>query len=238
MTFRPEMAVEYFRAVFNNEIGLMLEAPHVKPNWFWLWIDNWLAYHAIQKHGAITDEEFLKKLKAGLDKHKFKVDHYRVEVLWGKIVSDMWLKPLKITLKEYGERKVRTEYCYGEPIEGWNQYADLCFLASINYANMGNWLMSHWYFWKGRWMWDGKGFNDKITKEVGYYATYKLALYLLASKRVRTIFKIDSEAKEIIGKMQGTSGGIYTDYTKEFKIPHPEVDTNTETTAFCLLALP
>lgn len=237
MVFKPEKAIQYFHSVFDDEIGLMLEAPQVKPDWFWVYIDNWLVYHTIRKSAFLTEGEFLKKLRAGLDRHKFKVDHNRVEVLWGKIVSEMWLKPLKTVIKEYEGRKVWTEYCYSYPIEEWTQYADLCFLASINYVNMGKWFQAYWYFWRGRWMWDGTGFNDIITKEVGYYATYKLALYLIASKKVRDFIGVHSQAKEIIGKMQAESGGIYTDYTKDFTTPHPEVDTNTETTAFCLSAL-
>lgn len=235
--FNPALAVEYFKSVFDKEIGLMIEAPKVKPDWLWVYIDNWLAFHAIKNYASESEQEFLSKLSRGLDRHIPEQRHNRIEVLMNIPIDDMWLKPLKIVIKEYGDKKVWSEACYGDPIQGWDQYADLCFLAAINYANKGNWVKSHWYFWKGRLMWDGKGFNDLIAKKVGYYATYKLALYLLASQRVRTIFKIDSETKEIIGKMQGTSGGIYTDYTKDFNIPHPEVDTNTETTAFCLLAL-
>jgi len=82
-------------------------------------------------------------------------------------------------------------------------------------------------------MWDGEGFKDAATKHNGVYATYKLALYLIAADRL----KIPApHRKEVIARllaMQSSDGGWKTDY----KDGKPVGLANVETTCLSLLAL-
>src|SRR5262249_49349836 len=81
--------------------------------------------------------------------------------------------------------------------------------------------------------WDGQGFADRATKDSGIYATYKLALYLIAADRLNTS---PPHARDVIANllaMQSSEGGWLTDY--KGRIPVGLV--NVETTCLSLLSL-
>ncbi|MEM2342068.1 MAG: hypothetical protein QXX94_04045 [Candidatus Bathyarchaeia archaeon] len=61
-------------------------------------------------------------------------------------------------------------------------YADLCIYYALNCFFKGNLPEAEKYFQKAYKMFDGKGLRDKAFNETGYYANYKLALLLYASR--------------------------------------------------------
>jgi hypothetical protein len=83
-------------------------------------------------------------------------------------------------------------------------------------------------------MWDGKGFADAVVPVAKRYATYKLALALIAARRRGFEFP---EAEAVRSRMlacQHEDGGFITDYTADGK---PIGFANVETTSLCVLAL-
>ena len=82
-------------------------------------------------------------------------------------------------------------------------------------------------------MWDGEGFKDAAARHSGIYATYKLALYLIAADRLKITAPHRDEVIVRLLAMQSTDGGWKTDY-KEGK---PVGLANVETTCLSLLAL-
>ena len=82
-------------------------------------------------------------------------------------------------------------------------------------------------------MWDGQGFADRATKHSGLYATYKLALYLIAADRLNTSPPHASDVIARLLAMQSPEGGWITDY----KDGTPVGLANVETTCLSLLAL-
>jgi hypothetical protein len=83
-------------------------------------------------------------------------------------------------------------------------------------------------------MWDGNGFLDRASERGGLYATYKLALALIAG--VRLGGKPAEEAKMLcrLLAMQREDGGFVTDYDRRGK---PVGQANVETTSLAILAL-
>jgi hypothetical protein len=82
-------------------------------------------------------------------------------------------------------------------------------------------------------MWDGEGFKDRAAKHSGIYATYKLALYLIAAHRLRIAAPHRDQVITRLLAMQSPDGGWKTDY-KEGK---PVGLANLETTCLSSLAL-
>jgi len=88
----------------------------------------------------------------------------------------------------------------------------------------------------GRNKWEStyKGFNDRSFATSGYYDTFKLALCIIASKKVNganpDIFT-DIDAK--ITAQQGSDGGIASRYTRTANRQGSE---NCETTALTIVA--
>jgi len=88
-------------------------------------------------------------------------------------------------------------------------------------------------FEKAAAMWDGEGFRDAATKKSGIYATYKLALYLIAADRLNISAPHGDEVITRLLTMQSSEGGWITDYQHG----KPVGVANVETTCLSLLAL-
>lgn len=85
-------------------------------------------------------------------------------------------------------------------------------------------------------MFDGTGMNDSVFQagnQAGQYQTYKLALYIYASKVLGYPVNETTEADML--KMQGASGGFPTGYDSNFS--NDGTNTNVETTSLAILAL-
>ena len=83
-------------------------------------------------------------------------------------------------------------------------------------------------------MWDGKGFNDRVARKNGIYATYKLALAVLAAARLDKQSDALAAVLERLLAQQGRDGGWITDYDKTGK---PVGMANVETTSLAILAV-
>jgi hypothetical protein len=229
-------AVTFLESQYDPEVGLLKEAPHVQPDWFWLWIDNRLAMHVLIMYQR--DHPLAVKILEGLDKYASTDSHDRMEVVLGDSnVVFPWVWPSKYTIDSIDGKKVLNEVCNGSPIGGWTNYADLLFLAATYYAVKGGWLnkqRAKYYLSKGQRMWNGTGFYDCIAKESEKYATYKLALYLIATKKLGIKSDLNDRCRELIGQHQADNGGVWTDYFLPGCVEG--ADVNTETTTLCILA--
>jgi len=127
---------------------------------------------------------------------------------------------------------IRTELVTTNILNGWNEYADLLLLASMAQARAAP-ADARKDFEKAVAMWDGEGFKDQAAKHSGIYATYKLALYLIAAARLNILPPHRDEVIARLLAMQSPDGGWKTDY-KEGK---PVGLANVETTSLSVLAL-
>src|SRR5262249_30417531 len=121
---------------------------------------------------------------------------------------------------------IRTERVTDKPLSGWKEYADLLFMAAIAHCGT-NCAAGRQCFQEALAMWDGRGFNDRASQHQRIYTTYKLALAVLAAKRVGEALPQRKEIIEQLKKLQATSGGWVTDYNREGR---PTGLANVETT--------
>src|SRR6185503_4125467 len=81
-------------------------------------------------------------------------------------------------------KKIRTEIVTTNLLKGWEEYADMLLLAAIAQSKSAP-TQARKNFDRAAAMWDDAGLRDRATQHSGIYATYKLALYLIAAERLR-----------------------------------------------------
>jgi hypothetical protein len=114
-----------------------------------------------------------------------------------------------------------------------DQYADLCFYLSLNYAIVRNKVASERWFRIGESFWDGHGFLDKAAKNDGHYQNYKLGLYLFTARATGFNSSIFTAVENIAWSCQEPNGGI----ASRSNLNSTYVGTaNVETTSILLLA--
>ena len=129
-------------------------------------------------------------------------------------------------------KTIRTEIVTTNILKGWAEYADLLLLASIAQARSAP-MEGRRDFGRAMAMWDGEGFKDRAARHSGIYATYKLALYLIAAHRLNIPAPHRDEVIAHLLAVQANDGGWKTDY----KDGKPVGLANVETTCLSLLAL-
>jgi hypothetical protein len=129
-------------------------------------------------------------------------------------------------------KNIRTEIVTTNILKGWDEYADLLLLATIAQAQSAP-TEARKDFDRAVAMWDGEGFKDRAVRHGGIYATYKLALYLIAADRLKLPAPHRDDVIARLLAMQSTDGGWKTDY----KDGKPVGLTNVETTCLSLLAM-
>ncbi|MEM2939876.1 MAG: hypothetical protein QXU95_06390 [Candidatus Bathyarchaeia archaeon] len=121
----------------------------------------------------------------------------------------------------------------GSVFRDFDQYADLCLYYALNEFFKSHLSEAERYFWRAYNMFDGKGLRDKAFNETGYYANYKLALLLYASKMMGIKLQNYREIKNLLWSKQKEDGGI-TSLSDQHG--NPIGSANCETTSLTLLA--
>ncbi|HEV8543674.1 MAG TPA: hypothetical protein VGR78_14870 [Verrucomicrobiae bacterium] len=134
----------------------------------------------------------------------------KIELLFGEAKQPFPFRHYELKeVRRAGDKIIRTEVVTDKPMEGWEQYADLRLLASMAekdpIAARENWGAAMK-------MWDGRGFLDEATPHNHLYATYKLALAVIAANHLSPSPKLPSGLLDKLLELQSDSGGWITDY--------------------------
>lgn len=220
---------------YDPDIGLVRESPNANPNLFFVWSDNYLVSLALDDLDLAT--RVASYNVPGLDKYR---------VLAGDPVDPdcFAIASTQLVVEIRGDKTIKTEQ--PDPsapmLSDWESYADLLLLSSINYVNLNNKERALEAFEAALAMYDGVGFQDKAFQASQEYATYKLALCIIAASHLKVSrAEIHDMVRSIISLQaldvsSNRYGGIYTEYDSTLS-PLSHTDTNTETTALCMLAL-
>jgi hypothetical protein len=212
--------------LLDAELGLLPEFRGSKT--YWLWHDNYLAAKTL----AASHPDVARIIHDAIAREGIRDTDGKTEMLFGATgrVLPFRQYDLKI-VRNAGEKIIRTEVATERLMTGWENYADLLFLASIAEENTPAARM--------RWdaamrMWDGKGFADAAFHTHKIYATYKLALALIAACRLSPKAEPPPALMERLLSVQAESGGWITDYRADGK---PLGLANVETSCFAILAI-
>lgn len=227
----PAIAAErgrrFLASLFDPTLGLLPEFRESKV--YWLYHDNYLAAKVLEKsepHMAAKIREAIKGFGV--------TGSGKIEILFGEAKNPLPFRHYRLDeVRRIGEKVIRTEIVGDKTHEDWERYSDLLFMAAI--ADMGrDKEKARGHFEAGMKTWDGSGIRDRVNEKGGLYATYKLALALIAGARLD---QKSGDHSRMLGRllaMQRQDGGFVTDYDTNGK---PVGQANVETTSLAILAL-
>jgi hypothetical protein len=196
---------------------------------YWLFHDNYLAAKLL----ARPRPDLTQRITAALVRHGV-TNSGKIEILFDEARDPLPFRQYNLTnVAVVSGKTIRTEVVTEKALKDWEEYADLLFLAAIARAESKPQDAKH-AFDRAVAMWDERGFSDQATRYNGLYATYKLALFLIAADELHISTPFSSDALGRLLLLQNKAGGWVTDYDKDGR---PRGLANVETTCMALLAL-
>ncbi|MGD9646813.1 MAG: twin-arginine translocation signal domain-containing protein [Pirellulales bacterium] len=198
---------------------------------YWLYHDNYLAAKVL----ADTDQEMAARIERSIRRHGATASG-KIEILFDESPRGFPFRQYELNeVARIKGRIIKTEIVTGEPFAGWREYVDLLLLAAIFKAGNDRDLAGARHdFAAAMGKWDGRGFRDRVTQKSGLYATYKLALALLAAARLRERPAALESVLTALLAQQADDGGWITDYNAEGERVGL---ANVETTSLAVLAI-
>jgi hypothetical protein len=211
--------------LLDADLGLLPEYAGART--YWLYHDNYLALKVL----ADSHPQTAASIRAALQREKVKHSG-KIELLFGEATKPLPFCTFRLVeVRRAGNKRIMTEYATQTVLLDWQDYADLLLLAALAETNAAR---GRQHLQAALRLWDGKGFNDRVAKKSGHYATYKLALALLAAAQLKRSQDLPQELPRRLLQLQDRLGGWITDYDASGK---PVGKANVETTCLAILAL-
>ncbi len=222
-----ERGGKFLAGLFDAELKLLPEYRGSRT--YWLFHDNYLAAKVLNS----TRPDLSRLIRASLVRHGF-TNSGKIEILFHEAPHALPFRAyLLANVVTTGGKTVRTEIVTEKVTKDWENYADLLLLAAVAQSRSDK-TAARRSFDQATAMWDGKGLADQVTKKHQLYATYKLALYLIAAKELRLSPENAAEVRARLLALQNKEGGWITDYDAALK---PLGLANVETSCLAILAL-
>lgn len=215
----------FLESLFDSTLDLLPEYRGAEV--YWLFHDNYLAAKVLAK----SNPELAGKIKGALA--RFGYEHSgKIEIVFGESRQPLPFRQYElIDVKKIDKKIIKTEIVTEKILKGWEGYADLLFMAALAEPDSQK---ARQHLDAGMKLWDGTGFNDPTTKTLHRYATYKLALSLIAARKLKVPLEQKPAILEQLLAMQAQDGGWITDYDEKRK---PVGLANVETTSLAIVAL-
>jgi hypothetical protein len=215
----------FLESLFDPTLDLLPEYQGAKV--YWLFHDNYLAAKVL----ATSNAGLAEKIKAAIK--GFGIDRSgKIEIVFGEAQHPLPFRQYKLNeVQRIGEKIIRTEVVQDTVLKGWQKYADLLFLAAMAEEDP---KQARQHLDDGLKMWEGTGFKDSVVTKHHTYATYKLALSLMAAAKLKVNVDVQSAIIERLLSLQAKEGGWITDYDENGK---PVGVANVETTCLAILGL-
>jgi hypothetical protein len=218
---------QFLVSLLDPDLGLLPEFRG--SNVYWLYHDNYLAAKVLEP----TNPEISHTIRKAIQSFGIRGSG-KIEILFDEVEQPLPFRHHRLDEeRRVGGKIVKTEVAGGPANEGWQDYADLLFMAAIAEARR-NPETARDYLTKGLATWDGTGFRDRVNRKSRLYATYKLALARIASARFNAHPEIEPALLDRLLASQRNDGGIVTDYDAQGL---PIGEANVETTSLAILAL-
>lgn len=233
-------AYKYLVSSYNSTMGLCFEFP--ESNVYWVSHDNLLASYALQNWNRTvadniteTMHRIVRDYRLAASSNGIPIDT-RAEILLGYNIDLFFNQTESMILNStYYGSILKTERANSSILPDFENYTDLLCYASLVEWRKENYSEANHYYEEAEATWDGNGFRDQVFDKTGYYATYKLGLFYLASNTLGKNFDFKKELVDRVGRCQLLSGGFITDYFGNGSFP-VNGKTNIETTSIILLA--
>jgi hypothetical protein len=217
----------FLTGLFDPDLDLLPE--FLGSQVYWLYHDNYLAAKVLDR----SEPDLARRIRETIRSHGIEGSG-KIEILFGEATQPLPFRHYHLKeVKRLGSKVIKTEIVGDKLHEDWREYTDLLFIAAIAKADTDRDEAMR-CFEAGLVTWDGTGFRDRVNRRGGLYATYKLALALIAAARIGRKFPIRDKLLARLLRLQRRDGGFVTDYDVQGR---PVGEANVETTSLTILAL-
>jgi hypothetical protein len=144
--------------LFDPALDLLPEYKGAKV--YWLYHDNYLAAKAL----AGTDPALANKITAAIRRSGVEGSG-KIEILFGEAKKPLPFRHYQLLdVRRAGDKRIKAEVAGEEAFKGWEEYADLRFLAAIASAGADA-EEARRHFEEGMRLWDGVGFKDRAASK-------------------------------------------------------------------------
>jgi hypothetical protein len=215
----------FLESLFDPTVDLLPEYRGAQV--YWLFHDNYLAARVL----AAGNPALAEKIKSAIG--HFGIDHSgKIEIVFGEAKQPLPFRQYQLNeVQRVGEKVIKTEVVKDTVLKDWQEYADLLFLAAMAEPDPN---LARRHLDDGLKLWDGAGFMDRVAAKHHQYATFKLALALIAASKLSVKPAAETAITERLLAQQAKDGGWITDYDEKLK---PVGLANVETTCLAILGL-
>lgn len=224
---RLERGLAFLTNLFEPSLELLPEFRGARV--CWLYHDNYLAAKLLEP----ARPDLARRIRGALERHGARASG-KIEILFGEAREPLPFRlPLLTNVARAGAFEIRTEIVTPTPHRDWTNFADLRLFAALALVQTDR-AEARRHLAAAESMWDGHGFDDPPRRKLRVYAAYKLALLLLAERRLEVRSPLHEAARARLLAQQSPGGGWITDYRSDGTAAGL---ANVETTCLALLAL-
>jgi hypothetical protein len=236
-----DLSVSYLVSRYDSHVGLLYESEDNGTHWlgswatylntYWLYSDNLEALHVLEKYNPTLAENISKTYHS----YEFPKNTLLFGTLFGENIPDDIRHAENIAVVNTSELVVIYRRHQGNEMSSPHKWSDtLCYRALDEYQ-FGDKGKARTILEEALDYWNGLGFYDHSTKKDGFYANYKIGLFLYVADKMNYPLSADTKAdmeRQMWRQQNPETGGITSlaDLNGQ-----PIGSANVETTALTLL---
>ena len=234
-------AVSYLEGHYDSHVGLIYESEDNGTHWlgpwatyrntYWLYSDNLEALHVLEKYSPAIAENISRTY----DRYEFPKNTLLFGTLFGENIPDNIKDAENIAVVNNSELVVIYRRHQDKSSFPYHQWSDaLCYRALDEYQ-YGNKEKAKTILKEALNHWDGLGFKDHATERDGFYANYKIGLFLYVADKMNYPLpgNIKADMEKQMWRQQNPETGGITSLAN--LTGQPIGSANVETTALTLL---
>jgi hypothetical protein len=236
-----DLAVSYLVSHYDSHVGLLYESEEKGTHWLGPWAtfrntyllysDNLEALHVLEKYNLAIAENISKTYNS----YEFPRNTLLYGALFGENIPDDIKDAENIPVVNNSELVVIYRRHQGSSTLDYHLYSDLICFRALDEYQFGDKAKAKDILEEALDHWDGLGFRDHATENDGFYANYKIGLFLYVADKMNYPLSADTKTdmeRQMWRQQNPETGGITSlaDLNGQ-----PIGSANVETTALTLL---
>jgi hypothetical protein len=236
-----DMAVSYLVGKYDPHVGLLYESEDNGTHWlgswatyrntYWLYSDNLEALHVLEKYNPAIAANISKTYHS----YEFPKDTLLFGTLFGENIPDDIKDAQNIAVVNNSDLVVIYRRHEGSSSFPYHIWSDMLSYRALDEYQFGDKDEARTILEEALDHWDGLGFRDHATERDGFYANYKIGLFLYVADKMNYPLSADTKAdmeRQMWRQQNPETGGITSLADLDGQ---PIGSANVETTALTLL---